>query len=205
MNALLLKDWFLLRRQSKVTALMILLFTFIGVSSSSVFYVVVGSIVGVMIPLTTIAWDQMHHWDQFVIALPVERKDVVKGKYVLALLSLTVSVLLVVVVGLVFLATGRLAADVFSLMIWAQVIAGLFFISVNYPIVIKLGFERGRIWYIIITIPIMALVGFLSSTLNLDVRMVEVTSRSFIFLVVPVILLYISYRLSVSFLEQKAY
>ena len=205
MIALMLKDWYVLVRQSKFTMAIVLVFTCIGFVSSSVYYAAIGTIVCVMLPLTTMAYDQMNHWDQFVIGLPIERKDVVKSKYFLALLALSVSILMLAVFGVVFLLVNRVSFETILFMIWIQLFAGMFFISVNYPVVIKMGFERGRIWYLIITIPIVSLAGVLNSVINTNGMSLSASLGNFTFLIIPVLMLIGSYFLSVRFLENKDY
>ncbi|OHD30290.1 MAG: hypothetical protein A2Y31_02075, partial [Spirochaetes bacterium GWC2_52_13] len=185
MNALLLKDWYVLIRQSKLTMVIVIVFTIVGVASSTFFYAAVAAIVCVMLPLTTMAYDQMHHWDRFVIGLPIERKDVVRSKYLLALLALSLSVLMLAIVGFAFYLANDIALETVLFMLWTQLVAGLFFLSVNYPIVIKMGFERGRIWYIIITIPIVSLSGVLNSILDMESLSMHVSIRNFAYLIIP--------------------
>ncbi|HCJ95072.1 MAG TPA: hypothetical protein DHV69_07750 [Sphaerochaeta sp.] len=205
MNALLLKDWYVLIRQSKLTMVIVIVFTIVGVASSTFFYAAVAAIVCVMLPLTTMAYDQMHHWDRFVIGLPIERKDVVRSKYLLALLALSLSVLMLAIVGFAFYLANDIALETVLFMLWTQLVAGLFFLSVNYPIVIKMGFERGRIWYIIITIPIVSLSGVLNSILDMESLSMHVSIRNFAYFIRPILLVIGSYLLSVRYMESKEY
>ncbi len=205
MSALLLKDWYQLSRQSKLTIIMAAVMIFIGVASSSVFYAAIGALLCVMLPMTSLAYDQMHHWDRYVMGLPVTRKDVVLSKYVLAILGILASTVVLMVFGLIMQIRGSIAFDTILSALWTQLAVGLFFLSVNYPIVIKIGFERGRIWYIIITMPIMAFAGLLGNTNVPDRSALAVSSGSFLVLPILMFLVFLSYRLSVRFMERKEY
>lgn len=202
MNALLLKDLYLLIKQSKLTAIMVVVFLFIGATSGS-FYALIVSIIAVMLPLTTIAYDQMHHWDRFAIGLPIERKFQVTSKYVLGLIFLVTSVLLMVIISLGFLMAGTGSIERLMLTAWMQIAAGLFFMSINFPIVIKLGFERGRIWYIIITIPIIAIGGLFNSIFSLEKQFSQFSAGMYAWLIIPIFLVLISHRIAVRFMEHK--
>jgi hypothetical protein len=204
MNALLLKDWYLLRKQSKLTMIMITIFLVIGASSGS-FYAMIVSIIAVMLPLTTMAYDQMNHWDRFAIGLPIPRSLHVTSKYVLALLLLASSVLLMIIMGCGFVIFGSGPIERVLLTVWMQIAAGLFFITVNYPIVTKLGFERGRIWYVIITVPIVALGGLVNSLFQLHKLFDDVSAGMFAWLLIPGFLVWVSHKLSVRFIEHKEF
>ena len=204
MNALLSKDLYLLARQNKFTAIFMLVFLFVGATGGT-FYGVIVSIVAVMLPLSTIAYDQMHHWDRFAIALPIARSLQVTGKYVLALMLLFASVVLMLMVGILFMIFGKGTIGGLLVIVLTQISAGLSFMAVNYPIVIKLGFKRGRIWYLIITVAIVALGSLASSFFSFDDRLFSGNTFSLAWLLVPVFLVWLSHKLSVSFMEHKEF
>ena len=115
----------------------------------------------------------------------------------LAILGILASTVVLLVFGLIMQIRGSIAFDTILSALWTQLAVGLFFLSVNYPIVIKIGFERGRIWYIIITMPIMAFAGLLGNTNVPDRSALAVSSGSFLVLPILMFLVFLSYRLSV--------
>jgi hypothetical protein len=204
MNALLLKDLYLLARQNKLTAIFLVVFLLVGATGGT-FYAVIVSIIAVMLPLSTLAYDQMHHWDRFAMALPIPRSMHVTEKYLLSCMMLVASIVLMLVIGTGFMIAGKTVAGSLLANAWTQTADGLFFIAVNYPIVIKLGFEGGRIWYVIITVPIVALGSLANTLFSLEDGFDHITEATFAFLLIPIIMVWLSHKLSVSFITHKEF
>ena len=44
-----------------------------------------------MIPVTLLAYDERSHWDQYALTLPVSRKEIVTGKYLIGIAAIVIS------------------------------------------------------------------------------------------------------------------
>ncbi len=102
----------------------------------------------VMLTLTTFAYDQSDGWEAYVSALPVSRKTVVQSKYLFGILTVVGSILLVMVSSVVF---RGFQIEMVLNALQLQILLGVFFLSLNYPLILKFGFEKSRVWYILIT------------------------------------------------------
>lgn len=86
MKALLLKDWYVLRKQVWSYLLIVLVWGLIPSLTLNLLAVVYGA----MIPYTAMAYDQRSRWDKFARLLPYSDRTVVLSRYALGWISLSV-------------------------------------------------------------------------------------------------------------------
>ena len=86
MKALLLKDWYVLRKQVWSYLLIVLVWGLIPSITLNLLAVVYGA----MIPYTAMAYDQRSRWDRFARMLPYSDRTVVLSRYALGWISLSV-------------------------------------------------------------------------------------------------------------------
>ena len=77
MKALLLKDWYVLRKQVWSYLLIVLVWGLIPSLTLNLLAVVYGA----MIPYTAMAYDQRSRWDRFTRMLPYSDRTVVLSRY----------------------------------------------------------------------------------------------------------------------------
>ncbi|MDC7228933.1 MAG: ABC-2 transporter permease [Sphaerochaetaceae bacterium] len=145
---LMLKDIYVLKRKSEPTLFIILFFAVFAGLQGGFLYTAMCTMMMVMLTLTTFAYDQSDGWEAYVSALPVSRKAVVQSKYLFGFLTVAVSILLVLVSTVIF---NGFEGEILLNALTVQLLLGLFFISLNYPLILKFGFEKSRVWYILIT------------------------------------------------------
>lgn len=151
MKALLLKDFYLLRRYGKTYTIMLLLYGVFAYFTKNVFFIT-GVSAGLMavLPFTTFTCDKECNWNGYALTAPVSRRTFAVEKYIMVLGILAVGELVtMVVVGIVYL----IAPDIIS---WGEItgtmigvlIMGIFNNSITIPAVIKFGPEKGRFFMI---------------------------------------------------------
>ena len=89
MKALLLKDWYVLRKQVWSYLLIVLVWGLIPSLTLNLLAVVYGA----MIPYTAMAYDQRGRWDRFARMLPYSDRTVVLSRYARGWISLSVGAL----------------------------------------------------------------------------------------------------------------
>ncbi len=144
----MLKDWYVLKKRSGITLFIILFFAVFAGLQGGFLYTAMCTMMMIMLTLTTFAYDQSDGWEAYVSALPVSRKAVVQSKYLFGFLTVAVSILLVLVSTVIF---RGFQGEILLNALTVQLLLGLFFISLNYPLILKFGFEKSRVWYILIT------------------------------------------------------
>lgn len=149
MRGLLRKDLYMTLAYFRLFLVMMALFLVMGYfAEDSMFLIIYPMIIGMMLPVSLLSYDERFHWSQTCAAMPCSRAQVVSAKYLLTLLSvLLLFALTMLVQGLRLGRLGRLE-ELASL---APLLLGLGLVgpALLLPIVFWLGVEKGRIAYYI--------------------------------------------------------
>jgi hypothetical protein len=154
-----------------------------------------------MLTLTIFAYDQSDGWEAYVSALPVSRKAVVQSKYLFGLLAVAGSILLVLASTVVF---RGFEVEILLNALAVQFFLGLFFLSLNYPLILKFGFEKSRVWYILITFLIVG-AGSALTTVASKAAPQDTASVTLIAGILVFSLLVISYFISLRIINRKEF
>lgn len=149
MIGLVYKDCMTLKKQL-TTLLMFLLaygaLTVAGVFDVSILGVLV-TVMGMTIPMSSVALDDAARWDRYAVATPAGRRGVVAGKYVFTALVIVVSsifaVLLMVGLSLAGLSKQTLTENLVVALSCAAVT--LLLNAVILPFLLKYGAEKARV------------------------------------------------------------
>lgn len=148
MTSLVLKDLLNLQSYLKTIVVFVAFYAVLSYTMTDVSFAAGMLIVlFAMIPITSFSYDKQAKWDVFSQTLPVTRKQIVLGKYIVALLFIVLGFVLSFVIT-VF--TTTLKNDPFNLMellIGNGMIAlvGLTLLSIMIPLIYKFGVEKSRI------------------------------------------------------------
>lgn len=149
MKGLLIKDSYILLREAKVFLLIVVMFCIIRNGFTQGFAIMYAS----MLPFTALSYDEQAKWDYLAEMMPYRRRDLVLSKYIIGILAtLIVGVLQTVstLAAQVFRPDGLLTDHLVSILIY--VCCGLLLMAVNLPVLFKLGSEKGRMVYLLITV-----------------------------------------------------
>lgn len=217
MKGLLIKDFKLLKGQKNffvaITAISIIM---IIVSPGTSFPIGFLGFVGALFSLSSISYDEFDNGNAFLFSLPITRKDYVLEKYIFGLISGITSLLLGTVISLVaigFKKTGSFneifltAGSLFPTI--------LLILSIMLPFILKFGGEKGRI-------AIIGVMGFIFVIGLLFIKATEFMGIDFyallkklpqfepqmyvlLFLLLSVIVLTISYLISLTIMKKKEF
>ena len=88
MIGLLLKDLLNLKQQVKLFAVLLVIWAAIAlISHNDSYFSGFVMIFSVMIPITSMSYDEKDHWERFALTMPLTRRDIVMAKYLLAFVS----------------------------------------------------------------------------------------------------------------------
>lgn len=139
MKALLIKDTYVIWRQTKYLLLIILLFSAMPSGFNNAFAVVYAA----MMPYTALAYDERSKWDQLSAMMPYSLRDLVLSKYVFGWLWIGVVMLLSCGVQIV---RGLLTGQSPALMgVALAVLGACCVLAVSLPAMFRLGVEKGRL------------------------------------------------------------
>ena len=148
MKGLMWKDIYTLLKQAKFILLLMVLFACLPGYSMSAFAIFYGA----MLPITALAYDERSKWDELAAMMPYSVKEIVGSKYVLGLLLVgsisALSIAARIVTGIIK-ATPFDAEGIISILILACL--SLVLLMVDLPLMFRLGVEKGRIIYILLT------------------------------------------------------
>lgn len=198
MKGLLLKDFYVLLKQMKIFLVIIPVMALFGGMSLAAFAIIMGS----LLPMTAIAYDERSKWDELAAMMPFSKNDIVLSKYLLGYLAIFSTTSLVIIGSIVSKIANFSDQGVQTNVILFSLLGSLIFIAINNPILLRFGSEKGRFVYIIG----MAIIGGLGGALNsIDAEiMTKIASiPPIIFLFIAVLLNLISIKVSISICKKK--
>lgn len=200
MKGLLLKDFYVMKRELRAFFFIIVLFTafsFVGENNS--FFMFYGLIMLPIANISLISYDERSHWDSFLETTPVSRSTAVTEKYLLTLLLLLLWSPVVLAVYLI--QSANLGNPVQAICICAYM--ALFFPAVIYPFIFALGSEKGRFAYFIFIFAAMAAIAAGVSLMDRGAFVIP-DELSLILLLPPVVIYLISWRLSIALYKKRS-
>ncbi|MEG0255569.1 MAG: ABC-2 transporter permease [Vagococcus sp.] len=201
MTALLLKDFYLMKRNIKGMLLMVLLFSFIGWRDNTHQMMIAVIPIITLLGISLFNYDQNAHFDSFAMTLPITKNSYVLEKiifgFLLAGIGALFSALMLVTKSLIasisfhFILSGVLLGFLISLMVYL----------IALPIFFKYPIEIARTYFIGFTLLISFGGAFLIEKLSLPTITI---STIFIFsFILCGILLIGSYLLSLNIFKRK--
>lgn len=146
MKGLLIKDIINLKGYAKSLIGLLVFFTVISCMSGDISFLSGMTIIfSVSFSMSSFTYDNYSKWDSYAMSLPITRKDMVKSKYVFALIiagaGTFLALIILLIVGVVngFTDMGEKLTVIGVLLIWS-VIA----ISVMLPFMYKYGVDKAR-------------------------------------------------------------
>lgn len=211
MKGLLLKDLLGLKRYLRTFIVLLLFYIVFAFSTDSAgFLIGMSALLAAMLPMAAFAYDETAKWDNFGLTLPVRRQDVVRSRYLLALLFLLLGMVLSVILAMALdLVKGR-AIQLETLTACYIAIGFTFLIdAVMLPLFYRFGPEKARFMMIGVML-VVGLASFLAARMGIvswvDTLGEEATTQALYFLPLVGLLIYIgSYFVSCGIYTKKEF
>lgn len=143
MKALLLKDFYVLRKQMWVYAIIVLAWGVVPQARLNLLAVVYGSI----IPYSAMAYDQRSRWDKFTRMLPYSDQAAVMSRYVLGWIFILASAA-IVMLSQGILSQLSIPSAFFSALplriLFVALCIGCLLLALNIPLMLRYGTEKAR-------------------------------------------------------------
>jgi ABC-type transport system involved in multi-copper enzyme maturation permease subunit len=152
MIGLLIKDFYTIKRQGKVLLALMMFYVLFSIFTKNVSMLAAIMIVMcVMMPVTTMGYDEQSKWDRYAVALPLSRKKMVTSKYLFGVILAGVAFVITFLLGLLVISFSH-EMSVKELLIMTAAIdaVGVFLLALILPVIFKYGVERGRILMLLI-------------------------------------------------------
>lgn len=147
MKGLIIKDLLNLRKSFRITLVMSLLFFAYAYGMNNPPYLIgMATILFAILSLTSMSYDEATKWDRYALSMPISRKNIVGGKYLLAIILAFVAVLVSFGISYILILPK---SDMLFLELWLVAYAvfgvAIVYISSIFPLIYKFGVEKSRI------------------------------------------------------------
>lgn len=162
MIGMVYKDFLVLRRQLAYYVVLLVLYAFLTVAGAFPPSILSGLVVflAVMMPMSSLAYDEQARWDCFAVSTPAGRGGVVGGKYLFSLLVIAAGSVIVLALQVILALTGRLPEDfplpVALLTLLACAGIALILDAALIPLLLRFGTEKSRLISTILLVAVIA-------------------------------------------------
>lgn len=155
MIGLLLKDFYTLRQYGKTMLFMLVFFAVIsaGLDNPATFFEGMFILMSMMVTITSFSYDALAKWDRYALSLPITRKEIVAGKYLLSFILCLISAILSFLISLIVLKVSPVEGFGMSEHLFATgaiISAAFFFSGILLPLIFQFGVEKSRIFLLAI-------------------------------------------------------
>ena len=183
----------------------VILGVFLGVglvNGENSFFVIYPMIIGMMLPVSIISYDERFKWHIACDALPCSRAQAVSSKYILTLLLVgLVFVLTMLIQGIRLSRAGDLAQ------LWELpgmlLPVGLVGPAVLLPVIFRLGVEKGRIFYYVLVGLVAASAVIFSSGQSPEIPTAQVQLPGLALVLGSLVLFALSWGLSIVLYQRR--
>lgn len=217
MKGLILKDLLILKNQMRNILIIIIGFILLSLWMENYFYIAfVIPFYIVMLVISAFSYDELNNSNTYLVALPYDRKTIVKARYGLCALSIITSLIIGLILSLVIPMLNKEMDFASTFASTASSILGVIFvIALLIPFFYQFGVQKGRIVLFIAIIGISLLLGIIISlfedaNLNIAAFFNGLEKINYILLIIIVVaiiilLLYISYLISCKIYQNKEF
>ena len=216
-KGLIIKDILQLKNYKKTLIVFILIFTLTSISGTDG----TGNMLAIMLTLgfgmfsmASFNYDELNKADRYILTFPLTKKQVVLSKYILVIGSTVIGSILGTILGfIVTFAINKQVSNIEELILAG--LGGIFGIglieAIQIPCVYKWGAEKGRIQMVIVTAFVALLTGgvmFIGEKVNIQFTSNNILDMlsgflPLIFIVVTIVMYYISYKVAYKIYEKK--
>lgn len=209
MMGLIIKDLLLIKENWKQLLVFALIFIVIGLEGNQIL-TFVPVFLSLMVLLSTFSYDDYNKWNSYAVTLPNGRKNIVRAKYIasigLSVLAILFTYLMIMISGIMNHHLNLEETTITLLGCWSAVVL---LQSFMYPLIFKVGLEKGRIFLFVFFIGVSALLGLVFQNIKISLP-AEVISflEHYLVIILPlvmIILLSISYKISEKIVQKKEF
>lgn len=215
MRGLLVKDYLLLKNQKMYFLSLTIIFTLIAIFTHSPTLIITTLPLFIsMFSVSTISYDEFDNGNPFLFTLPFTKKQYVLGKYIfgigIGIIGVFVAAIILSIMSLfTTVDTGILIVALSSINLL------IVFMAFLLPVQLKYGSEKGRLVNLVV-IGVIWIVGVIilsiSTMLKVDVKGILITIANLnpyvamlVILIISLMIVYISYRVSIKLFSSKQF
>ena len=203
MKGLLLKDFYVAKKNLRTFLVMILAFSLgsLAAKDNGNFFLCYGIVLMPGITMSLISYDERYHWDVYAGAMPLSREQMVTEKYLLHL-GMVLVWLPVLLLLQHFQSVPAFGGSPLTLLV-AGLNLGLLLPGILLPIIFAVGTEKGRAGYYVVLFGGMILATVSEKLTSLTGYVPEAVSSVFLVLL-PAAVYGLSWRVAIRLCEKRS-
>ena len=203
MKVLLLKDFYVAKKNLRTFLVMILAFSLgsLAAKDNGNFFLCYGIVLMPGITMSLISYDERYHWDVYAGAMPLSREQMVTEKYLLHL-GMVLVWLPVLLLLQHFQSVPAFGSSPLTLLV-AGLNLGLLLPGILLPIIFAVGTEKGRAGYYVVLFGGMILATVSEELTSLTGYVPEAVSGVFLVLL-PAAVYGLSWRVAIRLYEKRS-
>ncbi len=204
------KDLAMIKSNFKLLGILIIVYTIMGLMGKMDISFIL-PFMCVMIMISSFSYDNYNKWDAYSISLPNGRKNSVKSKYITTiLLTLIVSIITTLLSFAISYVNNKTINYEQILVTMLGVIFGtLLVLTFMYPIIYKFGVEKARIGIFLLVFGIVIIGSLLANYIDLSNVLKFLSFLEdyliIILIMVAIIMVYVSYKISEKIFIKKEF
>lgn len=211
MKGLIKKDFLLLKGNLTYFLIVTIVFSVFTLTGFAFNILFILPFITIMLFISTFNWDDFNNWNAYAITLPIERKNIVKSKYISAMIILLISITLGIIISFL---TTIISKNNFNMMNILSDILGtalglMLVLAIWLPCIYQFGVEKGRIMLFISVFSITILASIASKFIDFTTITNIINSLDNIWMIIIPILaiatLIISYFISKKIFLKKEF
>ena len=202
MKGLLLKDFYVAKKNLRTFLIMILAFSLgsLAARENGNFFLCYGIVMMPGITMSLISYDERYHWDSYAGAMPLSREQMVTEKYLLHL-GMVLVWLPVLLLLQHFQSVPAFGGSPLTLLV-AGLNLGLLLPGILLPIIFALGTEKGRAGYYVVLFGGMILAAVSEKLTSLTGYVPEAMAGS-VLILLPAVVYVLSWRIAIRLYKQR--
>ena len=203
MKGLLLKDFYVAKKNLRTFLIMILAFTLgsLAAKDNGNFFLCYGTVLMPGITMSLISYDERYHWDVYAGAMPLSREQMVTEKYLLHL-GMVLVWLPVLLLLQHFQSVPAFGGSPLTLLV-AGLNLGLLLPGILLPIIFAVGTEKGRAGYYVVLFGGMILATVSEELTSLTGYVPEAVA-GILLMLLPVAVYVLSWRIAIRLYEKRS-
>ncbi len=211
MKGLILKDLLLIKGNLKTLVIVFFGFMVMALNNMATVSFII-PFFAVMMCISTFSYDEYNKWNTYAITLPGGRKTIVKSKYIATILLVILSAIISILISVIITSINGNIDYEKEFSTFFGGLFGIFLVtSIMYPLIYKYGNEKGRLFLFIGVFLITAVGGVIFKTVDFSglnkPAVIDFIDKFGLYLlpIVTLVILYISYLISVKIYKNKEF
>ncbi len=165
----------------------------------------------VMIMISSFSYDNYNNWDAYSISLPNGRVNSVKSKYITTILMTLVVAIITIMFSFMISYVNNKVINYEQILVtmFGTIFGTLMVLTVMYPIIYKFGVEKARIGIFMLVFGIVIAGSLLLKYIDLSNILKALSFLEdyliIILMIIEIIIVYISYKISVKIFSKKEF